>query len=275
MFWDYDTQWGADRSRGGNGPKDWGHLEFSNTDRLLDLLAGHDIRACFAVVGAAAVPGSHPYHDPGQVRRIFQAGHEVASHSLHHEWLPGLDRRALRETLRLSKEALEQCIGAPVTSFVPPYNQPFDYARRGSFSISERLHAGPNRTGLSNLCEALYETGYRFCRVAYRPWPLRAAEAITRRRLDWPRPLERIEGIWCARLNAPCGFACETQSMLRACAKSSRILTVYGHPHSISLPGSQNTRFLEPFLADVRHRCATRRLRVCRPDALVAEMTQQ
>src|SRR5215470_10951843 len=80
IFWDYDTQWGADRSRSGGGPKSWGALDFENTERLLQLHEQFDIPACFAVVGAAALPGSRPYHDPEQIRRIHQAGHEVASH---------------------------------------------------------------------------------------------------------------------------------------------------------------------------------------------------
>jgi hypothetical protein len=275
MFWDYDTQWGADRSRSGDGPKTWGHLEFSNTNQLLDVLAAYDIRACFAVVGAAALPGSRPYHDPQQVRRIFQAGHEIASHSFRHEWLPGLNRAALIQTLTLSKDAIEQCIGAPVISFVPPYNQPFEYARRASFSLSERRQSGPERTSLPILCQALAETGYRFCRVAYRPWPLRIADALVGRRLDWARPLEQIEGIWCARLNAPCGFAEDTRSMLGVCTVPSKILTVYGHPHSIGLPGAQNIQFLEPFLVEVKHLCSIGRLRASRPDTIIHEMKLQ
>src|SRR4051812_42902564 len=142
FFWDYDTQWGADRSRGPGGPKNWGHLEFPNTDRLLELHAQYEIPACFAVVGAAALPGERPYHDPGQIRRVHEAGHEVGSHSFHHDWLPGLNRRALLQTLSASKDALEQCVGARVVSFVPPYNQPFDYPGGWSFSISERRGAG-------------------------------------------------------------------------------------------------------------------------------------
>ena len=270
IFWDYDTQWGADRSRTGS-PKDWGHLDFSNTDRLLDVFAAHGLTACFAVVGAAALPGSRPYHDPAQVRRIFGAGHEVASHSFRHEWLPGLNRASLFESLKNSKDALEQCIGAPVVSFVPPYNQPFDYARRGSFSVSERLSAGSGRASLSTVCETLHETGYRFCRVAYRSMPLRAIEAILRRRLDRPRSLERIKGIWCARLNAPCGFGTGSQSMLSACASSSEIVTVYGHPHSISLPGPQNVSCLEPFLSQAKSLQQSGRIRVSLPATLIKE----
>ena len=54
IFWDYDTQWGADRSRSPGGAKTWGNLEFENTERLLELHAQYGVPACFAVVGAAA-----------------------------------------------------------------------------------------------------------------------------------------------------------------------------------------------------------------------------
>ena len=147
-FYDYDTQWGDRRSRSFGGPKSWGHRDFENTEQLLALHARYEVPACFAVVGAAALPGTRPYHDPQQIRRIHAAGHEIASHSFRHEWLPGLDRDALRETLRRSKDALEQCIGAPVTSFVPPFNQPFDYPAALAWSLSERREAGRSRTNL-------------------------------------------------------------------------------------------------------------------------------
>src|SRR5438309_3867691 len=89
FFWDYDTQWGGDRSRSPGGRKAWGAAEFENTELLLELHAAHDLPACFAVVGAAALPGERPYHDQAQIRRIACAGHEIASHGFEHEWLPG------------------------------------------------------------------------------------------------------------------------------------------------------------------------------------------
>ena len=107
IFWDYDTQWGADRSRNPRGAPTWGPLEFPNTDALLELHARYGVPACFAVVGAAALAGSRPYHDPDQIRRIHQLGDEVASHSFRHEWLPGFDPAALDETVRHSKDALD------------------------------------------------------------------------------------------------------------------------------------------------------------------------
>jgi peptidoglycan/xylan/chitin deacetylase (PgdA/CDA1 family) len=247
FFWDYDTQWGADRSRSGGGPKTWGPWEFENTERLLELHAQYQVPACFAVVGAAALAGARPYHDPDQIRRIHAAGHEIASHSFKHEWLPGLGPRALRDTLRSSKEALEQCIGASVVSLVPPYNQPFDHARGLSFSWAERREARTERTDLLRLCEALSECGYQFCRVAYRPMQQRLAEALLNRRLDRPSVIERIAGIDCVRLNTPGGFDGETRDMVEQSAGKPGIVVVYGHPHSLRTGNSQDETWLVPF----------------------------
>ena len=265
FFWDYDTQWGGDRSRLPGGPKTWGALEFANTERLLDLHGEHGVPACFAVVGSAALPGDRPYHDPAQIRRIHAAGHEIGSHSHRHEWLPGLDLPALRETLAASRDALEQCIGAPVTTFVPPWNQPFDYPRGFSFSLSERREGGADRTGLGRLCDVLFETGYRFCRVAYRPLPQRLAERIAGRRIDRVGRIEKIRGIACARLNTPGGFARHTVDVLRRSIRRGGLTVVYGHPHSLTLGNSQDERHLAPFLQLVSAMCRSGELKVALP----------
>jgi peptidoglycan/xylan/chitin deacetylase (PgdA/CDA1 family) len=238
-FWDYDTQWGGDRSRSGGGPKQWGALEFPNTDKLLELHAAYEVPACFAVVGAAALPGVRPYHDPAQIRRIHAAGHEVASHSFHHDWLPGLGPNELLRTLRDSKSALEDCIGARVTSFIPPYNQPFDYAPAGSISLAERREAGRTRTDLKMLCEGLAQTGYNFCRVAYRPIQIRIAELLSGRRIDRPSRLTKIAGVSCVRLNSG-GFEAPTLRLIERCSREGGIAVIYGHPHSFTAGGSQD-----------------------------------
>ena len=265
FFWDYDTQWGGDRSRLPGGPKSWGPLEFPNTDRLLELHEKYRVPACFAVVGSAALPGERPYHDPAQIRRIHAAGHEIGSHSHRHEWLPGLDRRALRETLQASKDALEQCIGAPVTTFVPPWNQPFDYPGGFSFSLSERREGGAERTGLSRLCQTLAETGYRFCRVAYRPMHQRLAELLVRRRLDQTGRIETIGGVRCVRLNTPGGFSRHTVEVLKRVVRRGGLTVVYGHPHSLTLGNSQDEIHLAPFLQLVADMCQSGALRVALP----------
>jgi hypothetical protein len=269
FFWDYDTQWGADRSRILGGQKTWGHLEFDNTERVLELHAEYEVPACFAVVGAAALPGERPYHDPDQIRRIYAAGHEIASHSHRHEWLPGLDPMTLRETLYSSKDSLEQCIGAPVISFVPPFNQPFDYPEGGAFSLSERREAGRKRTDLRRLCEALCEAGYRFCRVAYRPMHIWIAERLFGRRLDRSSSLEEVVGITCVRLNAPCGFDTQAVVLLNRYAMAGGLMVVYGHPHSLRAGNTQDEKWLVPFLQQVQRLRQQGLLRICLPRELV------
>jgi hypothetical protein len=250
IFWDYDTQWGADRSRMVGGPKAWGPLEFENSERLLELHAEYGLPACFAVVGAAALPGERPYHAPDQIRRIHDAGHEVASHSHRHEWLPALNRRALRETLRSSKDSLEQCIGAPVTSFVPPWNQPFDFPSRLSISLTERREAGRGRTDLKTLLSELRETGYRFCRVAYRSLHERLADRLFGRS-DPPGRTESISGITCVRLNG-FGFARGATALVDRCVERGGIAVTYAHPHSLKSGDAQDESHLVPFLKKVR-----------------------
>ncbi|HWR50084.1 MAG TPA: polysaccharide deacetylase family protein [Bryobacteraceae bacterium] len=270
VFWDYDTQWGADRSRSPGGRKGWGGLEFSNTEELLAVHETYEVPACFAVVGAAALNGCRPYHDPGQIRAIRAAGHEIASHSQYHEWLPALDRARLVETLRTSKDTLEQCVGSEVLTFVPPFNQPFDYARRASISISERRQAGSARTNLSGLCTALAATGYRFCRVAYRPIWERVWGVVSRKAWNRPARLEAIAGIQCVRMNMGTGFDAEPRAFLAEHAGQGGLFIATGHPHSLHSGGPQDLEHLRRFLelvADLRSRNI---LEVSLPAALLA-----
>lgn len=268
MFWDYDTQWGADRSRSGGGPGNWGALEFDNTEQLLGIHDAFDVRACFAVVGAAALAGPRPYHDPDQIRRIAAAGHELASHSFRHDWIPGLCPEELRTTLRASREAIEACAQVSVTSFVPPYNQPFDYPAGGAISISERLTARRCRTDLSGLCRALRETGYRFCRVAYLPVLARLKQRLTGAPRRPVRP-ERIEGISCLRLSV-CGFDRRAMDAIEQARPGDHVV-VYGHPHSLHSGNSQDLAFLTPFLKKVNAMRSAGRLRILCPRDLAQQ----
>ncbi len=268
LFWDYDTQWGADRSRSGGGQKEWGPDEFVNTDRLLTMLDQYRVPSCFAVVAAAARPGLRPYHDPEQIRAIHAAGHEVGCHSLHHDWLPALSPSQLHDNLSRSRELLEGCIGAAVCTFVPPYNQPFHYPGALSFSRSERNEAGPNHLGFSALCRALAVTGYRFCRAAYRPMPQRIMEALLRRSCDSPGTIKNIEGVSCLRLNAGCGFTDHAINMVRRCARDGGYAVLYGHPHSLSVDGPQSFAHLVRVLAVVRDLVNQKQLQVVRPSEI-------
>lgn len=265
LFWDYDTQWGADRSRSPGGAKGWGMKEFENTDRLLALQGRYQIKSCFAVVGAAALPGTRPYHDPHQIRAIHAAGNEVGSHSFQHDWLPGLGPGPLKETLMRSKEAIEECIGAKVISFVPPWNQPVDHLRALSISLTERRLAKKQRTDVARLCRSLAECGYRFSRISYRSAARRVAEWVLRRRLEFPTKPKVIEGIKTIKVNIPCGFDGRAETMVRRCAERGGFAVAYGHPHSLSSDGPQQEEHLEQLLSVVADLRDSGQLRVVLP----------
>ncbi len=103
------------------------------------------IAMTFATVGLAAEDVAQPFGAGDELRSLHGAGHEVASHSWRHEWLPHLTTQQLRRSLLRSKLALERCIGAPgaVVGFVPPFNRPMTWLARGEVHPGDRWAVVP------------------------------------------------------------------------------------------------------------------------------------
>src|ERR1043166_4461834 len=140
------------------------------TDALLRVLREHGAVATFGVVGRAALAGESPEHCPDQIRRIHEEGHEVASHSMYHRFLPPMRREELLDDVMAGRRVLEACIGAPVRGFIPPFNRPMHFPRRRAFSFSEMLglHGrGRGRTNLGGMLKALAQAGYGWSRVSF------------------------------------------------------------------------------------------------------------
>lgn len=96
---------------------DWGGMEprvESNTQRLLDELATADVRCTFFVLGWIA----EQY--PELVRRIAEAGHEIASHGYAHGLIFQQTREAFREDLRRATDAIEKAVGAVPKGYRAP-----------------------------------------------------------------------------------------------------------------------------------------------------------
>jgi polysaccharide deacetylase family protein (PEP-CTERM system associated) len=92
-----------------------------NTGRLIELLARHGVRATFFVLGWVA------RKQPGIVRDIVRAGHEVASHGMTHRLIYTQDPQTFRTETRDSKALLEDQAQAPVLGY-----------RAATYSITKR-----------------------------------------------------------------------------------------------------------------------------------------
>ncbi|MEM7664356.1 MAG: XrtA system polysaccharide deacetylase [Pseudomonadota bacterium] len=93
----------------------------SNVDRIIDLFAEADVQATFFTLGWVAK------RHPKMVRRIADAGHEIASHGYDHARVFTFDRKTFGEDIRVARETLEDASGQKVTGYRAP-----------SFSIDQR-----------------------------------------------------------------------------------------------------------------------------------------
>ncbi|MGB7265892.1 MAG: polysaccharide deacetylase family protein, partial [Terracidiphilus sp.] len=103
------------------------------TPRLLDVLAKHEVRATFFLLGGRAEA------EPELVRRIAAAGHVIGNHSWDHPNLAQSANSRIREELKRTNDALEQITGAAVRFFRPPFG-----ARRPAvFHIARKMGLKP------------------------------------------------------------------------------------------------------------------------------------
>jgi peptidoglycan/xylan/chitin deacetylase (PgdA/CDA1 family) len=87
----------------------------ASTPHFLDLLADHEVLATFFLLGA------HAAREPGLVRDLADAGHELAVHGWTHECLALVPPRRLTAELTRTREVLEDTTGAAVRWYRPPY----------------------------------------------------------------------------------------------------------------------------------------------------------
>lgn len=103
---------------------DWPRLESrveANTGAVLDLFAESGVSATFFTLGWIAD------RHPALIRRIADAGHEIASHGWDHQRVFTMDAARFRADLRRTSVALEDAGGQRVTGYRAP-----------SFSIDRR-----------------------------------------------------------------------------------------------------------------------------------------
>ncbi len=113
----------------------------ANTERCLDLFDAAGVKATFFTLGWVAE------RFPALVRRIADAGHEVASHGYSHVRATDQDPATFRADIRRTRALLEDVAGVPVLGY-----------RAASYSI-----------GRDNLwaLEELEQAGYRYSSSIY------------------------------------------------------------------------------------------------------------
>jgi peptidoglycan/xylan/chitin deacetylase (PgdA/CDA1 family) len=85
------------------------------TPRLLDVLAAHDVKATFFLLGIRAEA------EPKLVQRIAAEGHLIGNHSWSHPNLALTSAKKVREELTRTSETLEAITGEKVKYFRPPF----------------------------------------------------------------------------------------------------------------------------------------------------------
>jgi peptidoglycan/xylan/chitin deacetylase (PgdA/CDA1 family) len=106
-----------------------------DTERLLDILAEHQCRAVFFLVGKRVAARAQ------LVRRMSVEGHALGNHTWDHPDLRQLSLSAIREQLRRTSEVIEASAGVAPQYFRPPfgYTNPAIDALAGGLGLRKMM----------------------------------------------------------------------------------------------------------------------------------------
>jgi polysaccharide deacetylase family protein (PEP-CTERM system associated) len=98
----------------------------NNCAAILDMFAEADVQATFFTLGWVAK------RHPALMRRISEAGHELASHGWDHQRVFRMDRTSFAQDLEMSRKTIEDAAGVRVTGYRAPsfsidYRTPWAY----------------------------------------------------------------------------------------------------------------------------------------------------
>lgn len=110
-----------------DGPND------PHTMRLLEVLAKHNVRATFFMIGR------YVQQRPDIARQVLRAGHVVGNHTFTHPLLIYKSDAVLRKELKDCREALQDAIGEASNFFRPP----FGGRRPATLRIARKLGLEP------------------------------------------------------------------------------------------------------------------------------------
>ena len=234
--------------RGFVSPSDWDRFESrvgGQVEQLLDLLAQHDARATFFVVGWVAD------RQRQLIRTIARAGHEIASHSWDHARVTDQTPAQFRSSIRRTKQLLESISGARVLGFRAPN---YSIVPGTEWALDLLIEEGYEYD--SSLFPIRRPGGYGYASAASDPhWLTRAGGRLR----ELPPATLRAAGL---RLPAGGGAYFRllpyalVQSALRQCERRGVPGTFYIHPWEID---PDQPRFAVPRLTRLRHYGGLRR----------------
>lgn len=194
-----------------------------SSERMLDLFLEYGARATWFTLGEVAATY------PKLIRRLVDAGQEIAVHGYHHHLVFTLTEAAFRDGLRRAKDSLEQAGGQAVLGYRAP-----------AFSITPKV---PWALDVLKELGFVYDSSvfpFRGGRYGDPAAPLTLYHRATRHGLLAEVPLTVVEwGEW----RLPCcggGYLrhfplAYTRWAMRAVERRDRPAVFYLHPHEIEL----------------------------------------
>jgi peptidoglycan-N-acetylglucosamine deacetylase len=85
------------------------------TERLLEVLAQHNVRATFFMIGRFV------RQRPAIARAVAAAGHLIGNHTMNHPWLAWQSAARIRAELTDANAAIQDTLGAPIHYFRAPH----------------------------------------------------------------------------------------------------------------------------------------------------------
>lgn len=226
------------------GKKDWEKYPCRVDDptfRLLDILALHQVKGTFFVLGWLAE------RNPELVKKIFDAGHEIASHGYNHTMVTRMTPEEFRSDIRKSRQILEDIVNTGILGYRAP-----------TFSIVKKT---------AWVYPILLEEGFRYSSSVFPIWHDRYGwpdfgEEPRKMASDesgdlWEIPLS-VDFIGPIRVPFGGGGYLRwyplslTKKFLRNLAKNGKPIVVYVHPWE--LDSEQPDILRAPFLRRLRHR---------------------
>lgn len=100
------------------------------TDHLLDILDQYQVKATFCMMGA------HVAKYPATVKRAYEAGHQIVSHTYSHPHLMSLTNEQIVQELQATEDAIIRATGVRPRYVRPPFGEA-DARVKGIFSAME------------------------------------------------------------------------------------------------------------------------------------------